>query len=165
VANKLDKDIQDAIQRHLPAQVAGILKGELEELLDIREKLVKEQAETVKFKGYWTQTVQERDDFGKKLKVFLERESALALKERDIALKESAIALKELENKIIKEHKKEILELVQMVFKGPQYQKTIEGYLPVPLEGQIPNSNGYGSQVWPSVGQGQVNIKEEINTK
>lgn len=159
----IEQEMLEVIAKNLPAQMAEVLRKQLEELPKVKEALVKANVQIQELVGKNAEKDRQLDSYAKTVESVKMREVAneamnVLLKER-----ENKVILYEQENKLINEHKKDIFNLVSMVFRSPVYEESYRGNLPIPVEGQVPNQYNSGSPGY--VSQGQVDVTRTILKK
>jgi len=158
---KLDKEVLEAVKKHLPSVTAGALMEELERLRGVEADHKKVCEDRDQYKNWWSNDRNKLHEMAGKVKEVDDRQAGLNKIEQELRDREQKCLLSELENKLTVRHQEQIFKLVETVFKGPQYKRTIDGYVPVAVEGQAANQySSYGTAG--SVQTGQVNVTETI---
>lgn len=152
----IDKDIADAIEKNLPAMIGEQLRKELEQLPKLRATLVAQENETKVARDSaagWKAKAESLD-------AQLTAHQKLADREAAVLKREQAQDLNDLRVKLADERRADAVGLVREIFRSPVMTRTLNGTVPVPVDGH-PGNPQYGQS--PSGGMvlpGQVNVTE-----
>lgn len=147
-----------AIKNHLPEQLGSELKKELDELASLRLRFASLGAEHNAAQA----KIAEFSDKVYKLSKDLAAHGKLQERESAVQLRELRQDFRDLEVKMANQRHTEMLGLVGMVFKSPTFVKTVQGSVPLPVEGSPPNQyNSCGTAG--TVLNGNVSTTETIS--
>lgn len=117
----LNKDIMEAIEKSLPAQVAGQLAAYIGTMKGLETRLEGETTERKRYEGNYLEA-------SSKLEEFRKRESAIRSKEEDLARREGELKKKEVDAEIVTlklANAQEKVVLVTELFKIPFQNRTL----------------------------------------
>lgn len=160
----LQADLNAAIAKHLPASFSGVLRDELAALEALRLAAHKWQIEKEEQQARLRELYADNSRLTNELSKRDKRDADFESRLNAVILREVKQDVADMELKMLREHINGMFALVSSVFKGPVWQRTVSGMVPVPLPG-VPASGTpppYHQQIPPSVGSGSIQLSETV---
>ena len=154
----MQHEILEVINKNLPSQVGDALKKELSELAALRQDAASNEATRKDLAAKVTaahlslQTAQTE----------LKKHADLNEREAKAAQRELKLEISDLKVTLLQNHHAEMIRMFETVFKGPVFQRTLSGSIPVSVAGTPGNPQ---SGMYPSPGtvqSGCVSLVESI---